>query len=352
VIARAACTAVTAAVLSLCPDVVGARRHAGASSTSTDAVRPTQPLHLDITSTLLDLLRHPAYSGFAHLILPWDDRAYDDQMPLTRIGSLMPYHTHVDPDIVVAGLNRMIDDVANGRTVFYRFYSDTQRQQQPAKNTTGLFFFRGRPGAPFAVIAPGGGFSYVASVHEGFPYAAAISRKGYNAFVLRYRVGQGGTVATEDLAAAISFILSNAATLGVSIAGYSLWGSSAGARMAASIGSHGVARYGGASAPKPSTVVMAYTGHSDYTSGEPPTFVVVGEDDGIASPAVMKRRVEALRRSGTAVEYYKYKGLGHGFGLGVGTSAQGWILEAIRFWEASTRQDSSRSRRGVRRATP
>ena len=198
-----------------------------------------------------------------------------------------------------------------------------------------MFFFRGRPGAPFAVIAPGGGFSYVASVHEGFPYAAAISSKGYNAFVLRYRAGQGGTVATQDMAAAVSYILEHAATLGVSTTGYSLWGSSAGARMAASIGSHGLASYGGGDAPRPSTVVMVYTGHSDYASAEPPTFVVVGEEDGIAPPAAMKRRVEALRRSGTLVEYHEYTGVGHGFGLGVGTSAAGWVFDAIRFWESS-----------------
>lgn len=139
----------------------------------------------------------------------------------------------------------MIDEAASGKTVFCRFYSEAQRQQQPARRNTGLFFFRGSPGAPLAVISPGGGFSYVASVHEGFPYAAAISMKGYNAFVLRYRAGSGGTVATQDLAAAVSYILGNAETLGVSTKGYSLWGSSAGARMAAAVGSHGVANYGG-----------------------------------------------------------------------------------------------------------
>ena len=130
----------------------------------------------------------------------------------------------------------------------------------------------------------------------------------YNAFVLKYRVGSGGTVATEDLAAAVSYIVANAATLGVSPTAYSLWGSSAGARMAASIGSHGLARYGGGDAPKPSAVVMVYTGHSDYASVETPTFVVVGEEDGIAPPATMKRRVEALRRSGTKVEYREVQG--------------------------------------------
>jgi predicted esterase len=66
--------------------------------------------------------------------------------------------------------------------------------------------------------------------------------------------------------------------------------------------------------------------------------VVVGEEDGIAPPAAMESRVEALRKSGTAVEYHKYKGVGHGFGLGIGTSAEGWVFEAIRFWETSARK--------------
>jgi acetyl esterase/lipase len=149
--------------------------------------------------------------------------------------------------------------------------------------------------------------------------------------VLRYRAGYGATVATQDLAAAVSYIVSHADKLGVGTYGYSLWGSSAGARMTAAIGSHGVASHGGADIPKPSAIVMAYTGHSDYSSDEPPTFVVVGEQDGIAPPAVMERRVEALRRSGTAVEYHKYENVGHGFGLGTGTSAEGWVFEAIRF---------------------
>ncbi|HEY3441591.1 MAG TPA: alpha/beta hydrolase [Paludibaculum sp.] len=284
---------------------------------------------------MADILHHPAFAGFGALILPWDDRAYDEGLRLAEIGTLLPYHTHVDPETVTSALNRMIDDASSGKTVFYRFYSDAQIAQEPTKDHTGLFFFRGRPGAPFAVICPGGGFSYVGSVHEGFPYAEAISSKGYNAFVLKYQAGHGGGAATQDLAAAVSYIFRNAAALGVSTQGYSLWGSSAGARMAAAIGSHGAARYGGADAPKPAAVVMAYTAHSDCSAAEPATFVVVGELDGIAPPASMEKRVTALRQSGTAVEYHKYANLGHGFGLGKGTSAEGWALEAIRFWETA-----------------
>ena len=146
-------------------------------------------------------------------------------------------------------------------------------------------------------------------------------------------VGSGGADATRDLAAAISYIFRNAKTLGVSTEGYSLWGSSAGARMAAAIGSHGVARFGGDDLPNPSAVVMAYTGHSDYSTQEPPTLVVVGEQDAIAPPSVMERRVAALRKAGTAVEFHQFSGVGHGFGPGVGTSAEGWVRRAVQFWQ-------------------
>ena len=151
--------------------------------------------------------------------------------------------------------------------------------------------------------------------------------------MLRYRVGQGGGAATEDMAAAIAYVFRHAGRLGIGTAYYSLWGSSAGARMAAAIGSHGVARFGGGELPRPAAVVMAYTGHSEVASDEPPTFVVVGEQDAIAPPPVMARRVDRLRGQGTTVEFHRYPNVGHGFGLGTGTSAEGWVRAAIRFWE-------------------
>jgi acetyl esterase/lipase len=83
---------------------------------------------------------------------------------------------------------------------------------------------------------------------------------------------------------------------------------------------------------------MAYTGHADHASSEPPTFVVVGERDGIAPPATMKRRVQVLRALGTDVEYVEFPGVGHGFGVGRGTSAEGWISGAVNFWEKHTEE--------------
>ena len=131
--------------------------------------------HLSPDDTIGDLLHHPAFAGFGRLLLPWDDRAYDNSLLLRDIGSLLPYHSHVDPKTVVSGLNQMIDDVNAGLRVFYDFSSGNEKTEEPTRTNTGLFFFRGKPGALFAIVAPGGGFAYVGSLHEGFPYAAAIS---------------------------------------------------------------------------------------------------------------------------------------------------------------------------------
>ena len=114
--------------------------------------------------------------------------------------------------------------------------------------------------------------------------------------------------------------------------------------MAAAIGSHGTARFGGSDLPKPSALVLLYTGHSDLASTEPPTFVAVGDADGIAPPSTVERRVAALRRAGTEVEYHEYSGVGHGFGLGVGTSAEGWIADAVRFWANQIERQPQRDR--------
>jgi acetyl esterase/lipase len=309
-----------------------------ASATSVIAMH-VQFSHLTVNSTIGEVIAHPAFAGFGRLLLPWDNRNPDANMQLREISALLPYHSEINPTDVVTALNRMIDDANNGKSIFYDFYTESQKNAEPTKRNTGLFFFRGKPGAPFAIVCPGGGFAYVASLHEGFPYAAQIGRSGYNVFVLKYRAGIGGAAATQDLAAALSFVFRNTQALGVSLANYSLWGSSAGARIAASIGTHGAAFCGGDNLPKPSVVVMAYTAHSEVGPDEPPTFAVVGEQDGIAPPYVMEWRISALRSAGTPVEFRRFENLEHGFGLGTGTSAEGWVDGAVRFWESIHRGD-------------
>ncbi len=291
----------------------------------------TRMKELKIDDSLYDVVNHPAFQGFGQYILPWDnDDSYGTQ--LNDVSSILPLHNCVDPNMVVGAINHMIDEVGSGKTIFYDFYTNQQKQKDLTKESAGLFFFRGDKGAPFAVLCPGGAFEYVGSLHEGFPYALELNKKGYNVFVLKYRVGSE-LRATEDLAASISYIFENVDMLKVSTEDYSVWGSSAGARVAANIGSYGVTEFGGIDVPKPCTVIMAYTGHIGFSGNDPPTFQMVSEDDTIVDVPTVERRVEALRNAGIDVEFHKYRNMGHGFGLGLGTEAEGWIENAIQFWQ-------------------
>jgi acetyl esterase/lipase len=288
--------------------------------------------YINANDSVPHILNHPAFKGFGRFILPVENNRSYEGIRLNNINSLLPYHSHINTKTTVSVINQMIDEINGGKKMFYDFYSEQEKQRDTTKKSTGLFFFRGNPGAPFAVICPGGGFAYVGSIHEGFPYAVELSSKGYNAFVLNYRVGSGLT-ATRDLAAAVSYIFKNARMFDISTEHYSLWGSSAGARMVANIASNGAAGFGGSNLPDPKMIVMAYTGHSAFSENDPPTFVTVSDDDPIVNVSIIENRIKNMRKAEIEVEYRKYKNAGHGFGLGIGTNAEGWIEHAIQFWE-------------------
>jgi hypothetical protein len=89
------------------------------------------PAHLRAADTIGALLNHPAFAGNGRLMLPWDGRQYDEKMRLADIGELLLYHSRVDTNIIVASLNRMIDDASGGATVFYPIYSEAERRRDP-----------------------------------------------------------------------------------------------------------------------------------------------------------------------------------------------------------------------------
>ena len=220
----------------------------------------------------------------------------------------------------------------NGERVFFPIYTNAERRDDPTLNDTGLFFFRGEPGEKFAVMNAGGGFLYVGAMHDSFPHALEASRNGYNAFALIYRPNY----AYEDLARAITFIHVHADELQIDPENYSLWGGSAGARMAAVLGNADYLREltGRADIPQAAAVVMQYTGYTYVSRSDAPTYVCVGKSDGIASWRTMQRRQETMESYGIPTEFHAYEGMPHGFGLGTGTVAEGWIEGAFAFWEA------------------
>lgn len=296
--------------------------------------------HISENDLIKDVMRHPAFHEWGGLIFPWDDpRRYSRNMRMLDAPSLHLWHTNMDVSLMVNGVNRMIDDIGNGERVFYDFYSDREKAVDCTKKLTGLFFFRGKPNAPFAVICPGGGFYYVGSLHEGFPLAMELNRNGYNAFVLKYRVGRGVShekQASEDLIAAVNYIRSHADELQVSPDDYSVWGGSAGARMCsnATYGEGGIKRSIGVI--HPAVTVIAYTyfaGHPAFAPTDSPAYLIVGTDDWIVPYQDVRERANGMRASGIDVECHILKHTQHGFGVGNNTPAEGWMKQAMAFWE-------------------
>lgn len=281
------------------------------------------------TETLIDTVKNdPAFGDFGRLIFPVDSGYYSGD----TLGELrLTWYNNIVPEKTVEIANYLKDHAAAGETVFYDIYTEEEKAADPDKEDTGLFFFKGTPGEKFAVCNAGGGFAYVGAMQDSFPHALELSKKGYNAFALIYR--PGAQTACEDLARAISFIFEHAEELEVDTDCYSLWGGSAGARMAAYLGTYGTAAFGGDELPQPGAVVMQYTGHSEYSESDPPTFACVGENDGIANWRTMQRRLEAMSDAGIDTEFHKYPGLSHGFGIGIGTVAEGWVDDAVAFWK-------------------
>ena len=185
-----------------------------------------------------DVINDTAFGDYGRLIFPVNSSYYSGDT-LGELG--LTWYNNIAPDKTVEIANYMKSHAENGDVIFYDIYTDEEKATDPAKEDTGLFFFKGNPGERFAVCNAGGGFAYVGAMHDSFPHALELSKMGYNAFALIYR--PGAQTACEDLARAISFIFENADELEVNTDCYSLWGGSAGGRMAAWLGSYGTAAF-------------------------------------------------------------------------------------------------------------
>lgn len=276
------------------------------------------------------MISDPVFGDYGRLIFP-ADRSIDEDLELQDLDEILMWYNNVNPERTVEIANYLKNQAASGEQIFYDIYTDEEKAEDPEKENTGLFFFRGDPGAKTAIVNAGGGFVYVAAMHDSFPHAMELSEKGYNAFALIYQ--PGAQTACEDLARAIAFLHENAEELQIDMTDYSLWGGSAGARMAAWLGAYGTSEFGEEEYPAPAAVIMQYTGLSDVTGDEPPTYACVGTSDGIASYRSMENYISRIQDNGTDAQVEVFDGLRHGFGLGEGTAAEGWIDRAVSFWE-------------------
>ena len=307
--------------------------------------------HIKPSNSFNYVYDHPVWEGNGRqLFSVWEDEGAANATGFLSLKSIY-FWCGWDIDTAVDAVNYLIDCANKDSLSIRNIYSEEQIEQKPALSNAQLVFYKGRADMPVAIVAAGGGYAAVRSETEGYPYAKVLNELGYNVFVLRYRVGdetgtlddwQRRAIATEDLAQAVKYIDDNCQSLGVSLDGYSIWGSSAGGGLATlfslDCNKDDYANCNSLHLPAPSCIVQVYTDRfimdkMTFTEGDPAMFVIVGEGDAYGGDESLDVKVPQMQEAGIEVEYHKIDGYPHGVGLGNGTAAEGWIYDAITFWE-------------------
>lgn len=288
------------------------------------------------------------------------------QNKLMRMLPLKVFDRIWSVDSIISGFQYMKDLRRQGNTLFYPLYQEEEALADPSLKKRVLFHFPVEGKKKFALICAGGGYESVCSFVEAYPVAQALNRMGYHAFVVNYRVGQDAQAPhpMDDLAHAVSSVFRRAEEFGVDTKDYAVMGFSAGGHLAASFGTKelGYEKYG---LCRPGIMILAYpvvtmgkyahrgsrlrllgkehisdasyqnrySVEQQVTSEYPPTYLWQCEADNTVPIQNSRMLAEALEEHDVRYRYHVYPGNAHGWGLATGKAAEGWLDEAVDFWE-------------------
>ena len=305
---------------------------------------------------LRTLSRLPEFQGFGHLLA--FPQNFGWAMNLYKIKNYKKFLPDFDSTTCAKSLDLLMNRKRNGQDIYYPISSSPK---------TALLAYVIGEQKPFVLICPGGGYGSVASIDEGCPIALRFNELGYNAFVLHYRYGREAHYPNpqDDVAAALKKIFEIAPERHIQIKDYAIAGFSAGGHLAASFGikSIGYQKYG---LPVPKAMILGYPvitmGDNTHMGSRlnllgkenseneklielysiekqaehdyPQTFLWCCKDDSVVSATNSIKLSEVLQKSEVRVSLKLVEGDKHGWGIATGTKAEGWVEEAISFWQS------------------
>lgn len=324
--------------------------------------------HVTADTTLAQLRANPAIQGTGYY-------TYCREMtPLMvecwKNKPLRDYFGNSDREPGIAALNLVIDNYNKGVKVNYQVYTDEEIAQNSSLGCVQLYYYPSEtPHAKTAIVVPGNALTITSEMGEGGSTAYDLHKKGYAVFVLRYRtfldLGNNGPL--QDLARAVQLVTALAPELDIRMEDYALIGYSSGGQLAG-VFSNKERGYGHYGAQKPGVLILGYsvidfsevkaayqllmdTGSWDWhyycssvaqmvTDDYPPVFFWYGENDQVLpwmnreaqGPALKK----ALDAHGVPYVLKVYANAPHSIGTGYTTDAEGWLDEAVDFWEEHT----------------
>ena len=100
----------------------------------------------DITTKtkIQDIISDPGLGDWGRLLFPVNAGYYSGD----TLGDLqLTWYSHINPQKTVEIVRYMKEHMLSGEQVFFDIYSEAEKRADPEKQNTGLFFFRGKPGA-------------------------------------------------------------------------------------------------------------------------------------------------------------------------------------------------------------
>jgi acetyl esterase/lipase len=291
------------------------------------------------------------------------------------------------------GLQRCAELVKEDRFLGKSFLHDIYTRQEIYKNhelqEAKFFFFPRKSNTDitintdraFALVIPGGGFARQWTLIEGFSIAARLNELGISAFVMQYRTAQNGVVpkALEDMYRAISYISENEFNFNVNGRSYIAGGFSAGATLAGALATDNLG-WKAHNLPKPELLFLGYpaqrmdllyniwatapvgsparTSIEDFLKrlvpGEiteeavapfilenhlskdicPPLYITANDDDPTVPVINSKSLFDTATAKGIPVKAKFGHTGGHSYGLGCGLEVDGWLDDAVNFWQS------------------
>lgn len=265
-------------------------------------------------------------------------------------------------------INKGIDDTSwYAREAINWFYDKTIEGKTSIHNlnkkqkNANLIQISHKNAAKFAFIVSGGGFVNIDNAHEGIPIGKELYERGYDIFLLTYRLGKDAKLdnTTKDINKAISFIIKNKKELNVDIKDFILIGGSAGAYIAESYCSNnrGYIKHKN---PHPKCLCLLYP-ITDFSIREttiknvvigdnpsryliskysivnhvkgtfPPTFIVHSKDDDCVNVEQSIRLHKSLTKNGIKNELVLLESGRHGWGIGKKLEAEKWFESFLNF---------------------
>lgn len=326
--------------------------------------------HVTEETTLAELRANPAIQGTGYY-------TYCREMtPLMierwKSKPLRDYFGDTDREPGIGALNLIIDNYNKGVKVTYQVYTEEEIAANSSLGCVQLYYYPSdKPNAKTAIIVPGNALTITSEMGEGGSTAYELHEMGYAVFVLRYRtfLDLGDNAPLKDLARAVQLVTSLGAELDIQTEDYALVGYSSGGQLAGVFANkeYGYGRY---NAAKPGVLFLAYavvdfsevklayslvmdTGDCAWhyywpsvaqmvTDDYPPVYFWYGRNDQTLPWMINKAQGPVLQKAldahGVTYVMRVFNNAPHSIGTGIGTDAEGWLTEAVSFWEQQTAQ--------------